>query len=72
MTSSRRFDSDLNAFVQLQLQAVWPEMEMHGLKQLIMKYRGFHFSCFEAAANQLLDLLFLWGCEMNLVASSWL
>lgn len=40
-------------------------MGMHGLKQLIMKYRVCYFSCFEAIANQLLDLMFLWGYEMN-------
>lgn len=47
-------------------------MEMHGLRQPVMKYRVFYFSCFEATANQLLDLMCLQGCEMNLVVSSWL
>lgn len=47
-------------------------MEMHGLRQLVMKYRVSYFSCFEATVNQLLDLMCLRGCEMNLVASNWL
>jgi len=72
VTSSYCFDNDLNLFVQFKVKAVWPEMEMHGLRQLIMKYRVFHFSCFEATANQLLDLICLWGFEMNLMASVWL
>lgn len=72
MTLSNCFDNDLNLFVQFKVKAVWLEMEMHGLRQLVMKYSVFYFSCFEATANQLLDLMCLRGCEMNLVASNWL
>lgn len=56
--------------MQFKVKAVWPEMEMHALRQLVMKCRDFHFSCFEATANQLLDLMCLWGREVNFAASS--
>lgn len=39
VTLSCCFDNDLNLFVQFKVKAVWSEMEMHGLRQLIMKYR---------------------------------
>lgn len=37
VTLSNCFDNDLNLFVQFKAKAVWPEMEMHELRQLVMK-----------------------------------